>query len=120
MRAGIRVVKGNKPRRLKRICPDPLDARAIGRRIAEARKKRDWRQCDLAAVLGMSKGAVVGWENGVRIPNRDALLALSAATRRKIDWLLYGRRTLWSRKACGSSPVGGNRVLGRPDSRPGA
>ena len=85
-----------RPKRLKRGTPEALDAKAIGERIASVRVARDWRQCDLAFIAGVSKGALAAYETGVRIPDLTNLMKLSAALRRTTDWILYGRRRrLW-------------------------
>jgi len=84
-------MKRDKARRIKRVHVEALDALAIGRRIAEARKRRNWRQADLAAAAGLGKGTIAAIETGLRIPSRDTLLALSAVLRRKLDWITYGR-----------------------------
>ncbi|MBU0718920.1 MAG: helix-turn-helix domain-containing protein [Planctomycetes bacterium] len=69
-----------------------LDAKAIGKRIAKARRARKWRQRDLARVVGVSKSAVACWECGSRIPPRDMIVALSIGLRRTLRWLLLGQR----------------------------
>ncbi len=68
-----------------------LDARAIGARIRATRKARFWLQRDLAAKTKLSPGAIGAYEAGLRIPCRDAVVALSFALRRTLDWLLLGR-----------------------------
>ncbi len=85
--------------KVKRCHPDPLNPKEIGARIASARKRRGWRQRDLATATGLSMGAVAGWECGTRTPQTEALNRLSTALRRKCDWLLHGKRRLWNRKA---------------------
>lgn len=41
-----------------------LDRKAIGERIAAARKARGWKQKQLAEAMGLSEACIVGWENG--------------------------------------------------------
>ncbi len=85
--------------KVKRCHPDPLNARQIGQRIKSARKRREWTQRDLAQATGLSVSGIVGWETGARIPQTDALARLTVALRRKCDWILFGRRSLWNRRA---------------------
>ena len=71
-----------------------FDRKAIGKRIAAARRHRGWRQRDLADAIGVALGTVVAWECGVRLPERTKVLArLAMALRRKVDWLLLGGAT---------------------------
>lgn len=71
-----------------------FDRKAIGKRIAAARRHRGWRQRDLADAIGVALGTVVAWECGVRLPERTKVLArLAKALRRKVDWLLLGGAT---------------------------
>jgi transcriptional regulator with XRE-family HTH domain len=98
------------PERLKVIEADVLDGHAIGARIAQSRKKRDWRQVDLAIVAGIGHGSLVAYENGLRIPNTQGLARLSRALRRKVDWIIFGpHRVLWrgERRVKESSPYWG-------------
>ena len=69
-----------------------LNAREIGARIRKARKGRKWQQRDLGRVVGVAKSTVCCWECGVRIPPRDMMIALSLVLRRKLTFLLFGRR----------------------------
>jgi transcriptional regulator with XRE-family HTH domain len=68
----------------------PLDAKAIGRRIAATRRRRGWTQRQLAERVGVRENTVALYEGGWRVPSRDALIGLGLAMRRKIDWLLFG------------------------------
>lgn len=67
-----------------------LDAEAIGKRIADARRSRSWGQRRLAEALGVRPHTVSNWERAVRTPQRDHLVALSVALRRTIGWILLG------------------------------
>ncbi len=73
------------------VPPLPFDAKSIGQRIARVRKSRSWRQADLARALGVKQGTVANWECGVRTPSIGNLVKLSAALRRKLDWLMFGK-----------------------------
>ena len=67
-----------------------LDPKAIGERIAKARKGRRWKQKQLAEACGVKENTVAMWEGGWRVPQRDTLVALAIHLRRSIDWLLCG------------------------------
>jgi len=82
-------------RNIKPVVAPPLDARAIGQRIARNRRWRKWTQGQLAQATGVSRDTIVGYENGLRVPRRDTLVLLSVALRRRIDWLLFDKRVVW-------------------------
>jgi len=67
-----------------------LDAKAIGRRIAAARRSKRWRQADLATAVRVKEGTVANWEGGWRIPPIRALVGLAVQLRRSIDWIVAG------------------------------
>ena len=67
-----------------------LDAKAIGKRIAKARKSRRWKQKHLAAAVGVQENTVANWEGGHRVPPHDTLVSLAIHLRRSIDWILCG------------------------------
>ena len=92
-------MKRRKVSTVKQYHPNALNGKAIGRRIAEARARREWTRRDLARAAGVSEGGLAAWECGVRIPQTDALNKLTVALRRKAEWLLWGQRSLWNRKA---------------------
>ena len=87
------------------------DARAIGQRIRATRKARGWTLANLARVIGYSKGILATWECGCRVPSRDALIKLSLALRRTIQWIVLGHGDRESH-GCGarSAGRGGSRV----------
>ena len=78
-----------------------LDARAIGARIASARRSYRWTQARLAELVGMKENTVSNWEGGWRVPQRDTLVALSIVLRRSIDFLLLGKGTRKTRTGLG-------------------
>lgn len=87
-----------------------LDAKAIGKRIADARRARRWTVKQLAEALGMHESAIHGWTSGNRIPERDSLAALSMHLRRSIDWILTGctkRGQGWKLLASGATAAPG-------------
>jgi DNA-binding XRE family transcriptional regulator len=56
------ILDRTKPHRVE------LDCKAVGRSIAAARRSRGWTQKELAEAGGFSWHTVVGWENGLRLP----------------------------------------------------
>lgn len=57
-------------------------------RIREARKKAGLKQTDLCARLGISQGALSGWENGKYEPDNAGWLTLSECLNVSIDYLM--------------------------------
>lgn len=50
-----------------------------GDRIRRLRKSRGWEQKDLAAEVGVKRGAVANWELHVSLPSAENLMKLGAA-----------------------------------------
>ncbi len=67
-----------------------LDAKAIGKRIADARKARRWTVKQLSEALGIHESTIHGWTSGNRVPERDSFCLLSVHLRRSVDFLLTG------------------------------
>ncbi len=61
-------------------------------RIKEARKKAGIKQTDLCTRLGISQGALSGWENGKYEPGRAGWLSLSNALDVSVDYLMGNDR----------------------------
>ena len=59
-------------------------------RIREARRQAGIKQIDLCARLGISQGALSGWENGKYEPGRSGWLSLSEALGVSVDYLMGG------------------------------
>lgn len=59
-------------------------------RIREARKQAGIKQVDLCTRLGISQGALSGWENGKYEPGRAGWLSLSEALGVSVDYLMGG------------------------------
>lgn len=59
-------------------------------RIKEARKQAGIKQIDLCARLGISQGALSGWENGKYEPGCAGWLSLSEALGVSVDYLMGG------------------------------
>lgn len=57
-------------------------------RIKEARKQAGIKQIDLCAQLGISQGALSGWENGKYEPGRNGWLSLSEVLGVSVDYLM--------------------------------
>ena len=57
-------------------------------RIREARKQAGIKQIDLCARLGISQGALSGWENGKYEPGSSGWLSLSEALGVSVDYLM--------------------------------
>jgi transcriptional regulator with XRE-family HTH domain len=71
---------------------DSTEERAVGKRIAAARKRKRLLQADLARQLGLNQQRISSWENGEELPNtpsrwRDLCDALGVSS----DYLLFGR-----------------------------
>ena len=77
-----------------------LDRRVIGARIKAARELRKWSRSELGRIIGRSGGIVSCWEAGLRLPNRNSLVALCKALRRSLDFVLFGstRNDRWYRR----------------------
>lgn len=63
-------------------------------RIREARKQAGIKQIDLCARLGISQGALSGWENGKYEPGSAGWLNLSEALGVSVDYLMGGTATI--------------------------
>lgn len=80
-------------RRLKRVSVRVLDARAVGARIREARKRKGWLARDLATATGIPPGTIGGYETGIRLVRVRNARLICKALRRTLDWLYEGRHT---------------------------
>ncbi len=85
-------------KKTKAVVTVVLNRKAIGKRIAVARKRRGWLQADLARLVGVAPSTVGAWETGIRTLSLQALLKLAKALRRKVDWVLFGGRSYWWRE----------------------
>ena len=66
-----------------------FEARAIGARIAQARKEAGFTQEELAEMASFSKRSLQDYEGGKTIPYRH-LREIGALTRKTPEWFLYG------------------------------
>ena len=64
----------------------------IGKRIAAYRKKKNIKQDELAAILGVSPQAVSKWENDISCPDISLLSTLSGLLCVSIDEIITGKR----------------------------
>jgi len=86
-----------------------LDAKAIGRRIASARKSRKWTQKDLAEAVGVRPITVCNYECGVRIPPLRTIVTIASHLKRTLEHLLFGlarRADLWKAPLIAHRPLG--------------
>lgn len=65
--------------------------KAMGRRIAEARRLRGFTQLALAARVGCDPQNLSKVERGVQATSADIVASICAALRVSADWLLLGR-----------------------------
>ena len=63
---------------------------SIGGRFLEVRKSRSLNQVDVAATIGVSHGALVNYEKGLREPPAAAIVAMCNAYNVNAAWLLLG------------------------------
>lgn len=61
---------------------------AFGARLKELRKERGIRQLDVAEMMGVTKGTVAKWEQGVRTPDFETMEKLSAEFDVTFGWLM--------------------------------
>ena len=66
----------------------PLDAKAVGRRIKEAREKRGLTQQSLADTIDMSPSHLGVIERGGKVPNLDTFVLIANALHVSADSLL--------------------------------
>jgi SOS-response transcriptional repressor LexA len=66
-------------------------AKDIGRRLTEAREECGMSQTDLAAALGVTRGAVGQWETGKSAPSTENLIAAAIELKVALEWLATDR-----------------------------
>jgi len=102
----------------------PLDPKAFGRRVAEARKAAGLSQTALAKQLGRSRANITNIERGHNLTSLSLLTELAATLKVSIDWLVSGvivetpdAALLQLRKirATWQDLADGNRALGWPE-----
>ena len=62
----------------------------FGERIKSAREELKMTQTQLAQLLKTSQTTVAKYEHGEQVPRADVLAAISKATGKSADWLLFG------------------------------
>lgn len=60
----------------------------FGERLKELRQEKKMGQVELAKSLGVSKGVVSLWENGLREPSMGSLIAVATFFGVSIDYLV--------------------------------
>ncbi|HSS48161.1 MAG TPA: helix-turn-helix transcriptional regulator [Thermoanaerobaculia bacterium] len=63
----------------------------LGQRIVQIRKKKRWKQTELAAELGVPRERVGKWERGIAAPSVVELAALSAMLEVPMEELGLGK-----------------------------
>lgn len=74
-------------------------------RIREARKQAGIKQVDLCTRLGISQGALSGWENGKYEPGCAGWLSLSEVLGVSVDYLMGGSTPVVSPAALSADEV---------------
>jgi transcriptional regulator with XRE-family HTH domain len=65
-------------------------ARLFGKRVRELRTRRGLRLSDVADELGVTKSAIVYWENGRTFPRPRTLTSLASLLGTRVEFLLTG------------------------------
>jgi transcriptional regulator with XRE-family HTH domain len=60
----------------------------LGDRLRECREKKKMTQQELAEKTGFSRGSIINWEKGIRIPNADILKKLAEALGVTVSYLM--------------------------------
>lgn len=68
----------------------PTRSIVIGAKVFEARKRLGITQEDLAYRLGVTQGAVGGWERDEFLPALEKIVPLAAQLGVTLDWLISG------------------------------
>ena len=63
----------------------------LGKRIAQARRRRGWSQAELASRLEVTRERLGNWERGVNAPGLEDLAALSRVLDASLEELGIGR-----------------------------
>lgn len=107
-----RPARAGRPKK-KPNAPLTLDAKAIGRRMRRARKDRGFDLYDMSRETGIMRMTLACYECGARVPILRNAVTISLALRRKLDWLILGKRSRIDTKSRKPSPVGrrGHRVV---------
>ncbi|AUB80065.1 hypothetical protein THSYN_03185 [Candidatus Thiodictyon syntrophicum] len=64
---------------------------SISERIREAREVKGLSQADLAATVGVSRGACGHWEQGKTVPSVEHLAGVATVLGVRFEWLATGR-----------------------------
>lgn len=71
-----------------------IDKNEFGERIKSAREELKMTQQRFAELLGTNQTTIVKYEKGEQIPRADVLAAISKATGKSADWLLFGNESV--------------------------
>ncbi len=102
------------------IATPTLDAKVVGLRLRKARKARGWNLYDLSRVTGIARMTIACYECGARVPVLRNAVTICLALRRKLDWLILGKRSRVEGKSRKSDLVGSVRKRSTPrGAKPG-
>ena len=66
-----------------------MDVKSVfGQTLKELRSEQGYGQVELAKILGVSKGIISLWENGLREPSMNSLIQISKQFGVTIDYLV--------------------------------
>ena len=65
----------------------------FGSRLKKLRLQKSWSQAQLAERLGLTKSVVSAYENGIRMPSYEVLLALARVYKVSTDYLLGNEKS---------------------------
>lgn len=89
-----------------------MDLKALGERVAQARRSVGLTQVGLAAAVSSHPTTMSQWERGLYAPNSEALIAIAERCLVSLDWLARGIGI--GPKVKGPEPV---KVRARPRAR---
>lgn len=91
-----------------------LDVNAVGLRVRKARKALGWNLYDMSRVTGIPRKTLACYECGARVPILRNAVTICQALRRKLDWLILGKRSRINTKPRKSDLVGSVRKRSVP------
>lgn len=71
-------------------------AKAVGKRIREARERKGWTQAELSDKVGVSRNTLGRWERGQDSPTIDALMVIAYETDLRVSFFAGGTGVLRS------------------------
>lgn len=104
----------------KPIATVTLDAKVIGLRMRKARKALGWNLYDMSRVTGIQRMTLACYECGARAPRIRNAVRICLALRRKLDWLILGKRSRINKESRKSDSAGSGRKRSVPrGAKPG-